>query len=184
MNEMEVEPLGLDDRLPCVVYLPPSLCLGLGTTVRTLLTALAQRRRWVEEGKLRGDLIQVPPDPAEKLAKILGELAKKDAEIERLRAALEMMEAEAAAASLYCSICGSCGEEGCGCTHKCVYAFDHPDVSERLAKLEAVAEAARDALAFLKGIEGSGYGGTSEYDVLVVNFGHGLAALDEEKADG
>src|SRR5690606_11262848 len=64
--------------------------------------------------------------------------AEKDAEIERLRAALEMMEADAHGASLYCSICGSCGEEGCGCTHKCVYAFAHPDVSERLAKLEAV----------------------------------------------
>lgn len=70
--------------------------------------------------------------------------AEKDAENERLRAALEMMEAEAAAASLYCSICGSCGEEGCGCTHKCVYAFAHPDVSERLAKLETIVEAARD----------------------------------------
>lgn len=93
MNGMKVDPLGLDDRLPCAVYLPPSLCLGLGTTVRTLLTALAQRRRWVEEGKLRGDLIQVPPDPAEKLAKMWGELAKKDAEIERLRGSLSNLVA-------------------------------------------------------------------------------------------
>jgi hypothetical protein len=116
--------------------------------------------------------------------------AEKDKEIERLRAALEMMEADALAASLYCSICGSCGEEGCGCTHKCVYAFAHPGVSERLAKLEAVAEAARDlSKAFRDDIcrrDHHGYCQSHflEEDCSVDRLLKALFALEGEKADG
>lgn len=116
--------------------------------------------------------------------------AEKDKEIEWLRAALEMMEAEARGASLYCSICGSCGEEGCGCTHKCVYAFDHPDVSERLAKLETIVEAARDLAKAFKGDpcrfdhHGNCQAHFLEEDCSVERLLKALSALDGEKTDG
>ena len=116
--------------------------------------------------------------------------AEKDAEIERLRADLEMMEAEARGASLYCSICGSCGEEGCGCTHKCAYAFAHPDVSERLAKLETIVEAARDLAKAFKGDpcrfdhHGNCQAHFLEEDCSVERLKKSLTALDGDKADG
>jgi hypothetical protein len=36
----------------------------------------------------------------------------------------------------YCEVCGSCGEVGCGCTHKCKFAFDHPDVEAKITELD------------------------------------------------
>jgi hypothetical protein len=46
----------------------------------------------------------------------------------------------------YCEICGSCGEVGCGCTHKCKFAFDHPDVEARIEALNAEVARLRELL--------------------------------------
>ena len=50
--------------------------------------------------------------------------------------------------SPYCD-CGSCGEIGCGCTHKCKYAFEHPDVDE---KIESLLAALHDSINQPKGV--------------------------------
>lgn len=73
-------------------------------------------------------------------------IASKDAEIERLSDELDELKNP-----IYCTICGSCGETGCGCTHKCLYPFSHPDVDADLA-----AQMVRE-MASTGGVRGTAY---------------------------
>ena len=64
---------------------------------------------------------------------LLDRLQALSAEVLQLR----QENAELQEPSPYCDQCGSCGEQGCGCTHKCKYAFEHPDVAAEIETLRA-----------------------------------------------
>jgi len=65
------------------------------------------------------------------VSRISGEAATA---IETLRAEVDALQQELvdSAPSPYCEVCGSCGDDGCGCTHKCKYAFEHPEVAKAI----------------------------------------------------
>jgi hypothetical protein len=58
----------------------------------------------------------------------------------------EQLEVELASMNLYCSICGSCGDQGCGCTHKCKFSFEHPDVLKKIDELEDEIKVLRETI--------------------------------------
>lgn len=66
---------------------------------------------------------QPPVNLYDSIERLSGELSAAKAQIEEF------------GDPLYCQICGSCGSDGCGCEHKCVYAHLHPDVVASKAAL-------------------------------------------------
>jgi hypothetical protein len=93
----------------------------------------------------------------------------------------ELVEARVEAEpSPYCDVCGSCGDQGCGCTHKCKYAFEHPEVFAELDTLRADLTATKARLAEACRImerlrDFDGWNGT-------FHAGHALDARDDGKA--